>query len=493
MPRKATPRTSRGTEPDEQPPKYRLRKRTSDGTVSDGKNLEDDNHQTLAKRTKRTATNTCAQSSFSRGSVKKRRNVSWRQGWAQKNKNREWLAEAILEENDTQYLIEYEPVSEGVQREISWQPKHYANAALARDWEERKMASAHENSNAERDNDPALTKKEDGAGRRRSLVAYDGQPQTPITDHQSLEQYGTESEDSQQCSADLVDKRTSGGFEETCQDTPFKATSPIILEILDILVPERNIPVAHMYESAASKNRGAASTRPCVKVGGNLSIVAENNHRCDEHELRDDVATKVKPGRSQPKYSKVASSTAQHLESSESVQHLRAPNEKKSVNAMIADDSRTLRSFLVDAATADVSQSRKDCTSVQDVYGAQPNSCGQAEGLEQVPEGHVAKRDGHGRPSPRPDTSISTILSQAPSTLPNFIRDNESVTFGGKDSGQASPRTLAHVEVSKNRDLGVSGAVSGKLASARKQLRILLRGPGRRRFRNSSLRFPPSP
>jgi hypothetical protein len=40
---------------------------------------------------------------------------------------------------------------------------------------------------------------------------------------------------------------------------------------------------------------------------------------------------------------------------------------------------------------------------------------------------------------------------------------------------------------------GVSGAVSGKLASAREQLRFLLRGPGRRRFRKSSPRFPPSP
>lgn len=280
------------------------------------------------------------------------------------------------------------------------------------------MASAHEKSNAECDNDPALTKKEDGARRRRSLMAYGGQPPNPITDHRP------------------------------------------------------------------------ASARPCVKVGGNRSTTAENNHRCDDHELRDDMATKVKSGESQLKYSQYASSTVQHLESPASVQHLRTPDEKNSVNAMIADDSRKLRSSPVDAATAYILQSRKDCTSVQDVYGAQPDSYGRGEGLKQVAEDHVAKGDRHGRPSPRPGTSISTILSQAPSTISNINRDNESATFGEKDSRQASPRTLAHVEVSKNRDPGVSGAVSGKLASAREQLRLLLRGPGRRRFRKS---FPPSP
>jgi hypothetical protein len=79
--------------------------------VSDGKNFEDARHQSLARRAKRTPTNTHAQSSSSRGSVEKRTRVSSGQGWAKSNKYREWLAEAILEENDTQYRIEYKPVS----------------------------------------------------------------------------------------------------------------------------------------------------------------------------------------------------------------------------------------------------------------------------------------------------------------------------------------------------------------------------------------------
>jgi hypothetical protein len=388
MPRKITQYTSRATEPDEKPPKYDLRKRAAHQIKSVGKSLEDERRQNLARRTKRTPTNTRAQPSPPRGSVKKRTRVSSSgQGWDKRNKNREWLAEAILKENNTQYLIAYEPVSEGAQREISWQPKHYANAALARDWEERKMASAHQSSNAERDDDPALTKKENEARRRRSLMAYGGQTRKLSINLRLPEQYNTESEEFQQDSTDHVDKRTSAGFEETSRKTSLIAASPIIPRILDNLVPERNVPVARMYGSVASNDRRVASARP----------------------------------------------------------------------------------------------------------GAQPDSYDQAEGLEQFPQGHVAKQDGHGRPSPRPGTSISTILSQASFTLSNINRDKESATFGGRDNEQALPRTLAHVEVSKNRNCGVSGGVSGELASAREKLRLLLRGPGRRRFQKSSLRFPPSP
>lgn len=89
--------------------------------------------------------------------MNKRTRVSSGQGSAERNKNKLWLAEAIREENNMQYLIEYKPVSKGAQREISWQPKHHAKAALVNDWEERKIATAHGNSNAEPDNDSRLT------------------------------------------------------------------------------------------------------------------------------------------------------------------------------------------------------------------------------------------------------------------------------------------------------------------------------------------------
>ena len=194
MPRRTTAGTSRGTEQDEHPSKYDLRKRTRHGMVSADKNLQDTRHDTLVGRTKRTPTSTRTRSSSSGGFVSKRTGVSSGQRWANRNRNKLWLTEAILKENDTQYLIEYAPVYEGAQREISWQPKHYANAALARDWKERDMANVHENSKAERDDDPAsTTKNEDRARRRGSLMTYGGRLQSPITDHQLRHRINEES------------------------------------------------------------------------------------------------------------------------------------------------------------------------------------------------------------------------------------------------------------------------------------------------------------
>jgi hypothetical protein len=80
-----------------------------------------------------------------------------------KDEDKAWFAEAILEESGSQYLIKYEPVEEGAQCEISWQPKHYANAALIAWWEERKMELVLENGNAERDNVPDLPSEDDEA------------------------------------------------------------------------------------------------------------------------------------------------------------------------------------------------------------------------------------------------------------------------------------------------------------------------------------------
>jgi hypothetical protein len=50
-----------------------------------------------------------------------------------------------------------------------------------------------------------------------------------------------------------------------------------------------------------------------------------------------------------------------------------------------------------------------------------------------------------------------------------------------------------HVEASNSKDPGIPGAPLGKLANARKQLRLLLGGPGRRGYRKSRSLFPPSP
>lgn len=109
-------------------------------------------HQSPPKRPKRTPTFTRAQSPSSRGPAKKRRKEWLGRRGTRKDEDKAWSAEAILEESDAQYLIKYEPVEEGAQCEISWQPKCNANEALIAWWEERKIGSALEDGNAERDN-----------------------------------------------------------------------------------------------------------------------------------------------------------------------------------------------------------------------------------------------------------------------------------------------------------------------------------------------------
>jgi hypothetical protein len=252
------------------------------------------------------------------------------------------------------------------------------------------------------------------------------------------------------------------------------------------------------YDSSpmASNRPEGAFARPHSRISRNLPAVVEDNHRCDEPHTRDDMAPEVRSSEPRPNSPKVASSAVQHLVKSASSQQLPTTDAENSVYAPTADDIEEPESSSVEAATTCVSQNLKEKTSTRDIYGVQLNDRSRAEGFRQYLEGHVTKMGGQGKLPPRPGTSISTILSPAPSTLSNNNKNNKdhrAATSARKDSGQASSRTSAYVEVSNNRDPGVPGAVSGKLASAREQLRLLLRGPGRRRFRKSSPRIPPSP
>jgi hypothetical protein len=94
------------------------------------------------------------------GSAKKITKKRLGQRRTYKDEDKAWFAEAIQEESDTQHLIEYESVYEGAQSEISWQPKHYANAALIAWWEERKMEIAIEKGDTKRDNVPDLSSED---------------------------------------------------------------------------------------------------------------------------------------------------------------------------------------------------------------------------------------------------------------------------------------------------------------------------------------------
>ena len=73
-------------------------------------------------------------------------------GWTKRRPLKEWAARAILDEDDTQYLIAYEPVREGAESEISWQPKSNANEPLVADWRDRRIQHVKIDGSSQRDN-----------------------------------------------------------------------------------------------------------------------------------------------------------------------------------------------------------------------------------------------------------------------------------------------------------------------------------------------------
>jgi hypothetical protein len=163
-----------------------------------------------------------------------------------KDEDKAWSAEAILEESDSQYLIKYEPVEEGAQCEISWQPKHYRNAALIAWWEERKMEIALENGNAERDNVRDLPSEDNEASLHYVPEEIYGRPQKIVTGLLSLEQYDRKSEGSKQHTVKFVDKSTFQGNEEPTENTLLKASTTIVPQISNVPMPEINVAVARM-------------------------------------------------------------------------------------------------------------------------------------------------------------------------------------------------------------------------------------------------------
>jgi hypothetical protein len=274
-------------------------------------------------------------------------------------------------------------------------------------------------------------------------VEHGGRPQEPVTGLLSLEQYDAKSEGFQQNTVDLVDKRTSDGNEEPLEGTLLKATSTVITEISNVPMPETNVAVSQMYDRhrprelcdsspVTPKNPGGVSASPRFKLSAILPTTVEDNHCCDKSQGREDMALDGGSSKSQPKSPKVASSPGRHLVTSTSSQQLRMTDGESSLYAPVTDDTKELESYLVEAATAYVSPNRNDHASVQAAYGMKMNDYRRAEGSEQVPKGHVTDWVGQGKSSPRPGTSISTILSPVPSTLSNNNNNNN------KDNGSAT-------------------------------------------------------
>jgi len=308
--------------------------------------------------------------------------------------------EAILEESDSQYLIKYEPVEEGAQCEISWQPKHYANAALIAWWEEHKMKMALGNGNAERDNIPDLPSEDDEASEHYNPVENHGRPQKSVTGLLSQEQHEGKSRDSKQHTVKLVDESTFQGNEEPVENTLLEAPTTVISHFSYVLMPEINVALAQMYGRHKSRgphdssllalnNPGRVSASPHDKVSAVLSAAVKGSHRCDKSQAHNDMTPEEGSSKSEPRSPKTASSTGQHIRTSASSWRLRMTSGGHPMYAPVADDTKDLESSFVAAATAFVPQNSNDKTSVQAAYGVQINDHGRAEGSEKVPGGHA--------------------------------------------------------------------------------------------------------
>jgi hypothetical protein len=301
-----------------------------------------------------------------------------------KNEDKAWSAEAILEESDSQYLIKYEPVEEGAQCEISWQPKHYANAALIAWWEDRKMEIALENGNAERDNVPDLPSEDNEVSQHYIPVESYGRPQKSVTGLPSLEQYDGISEDFKQHTVKLVDKSTFQGNEKPVENTPLKAPTTTVLEVSNVPIPEINVAIARMHKHhkprelhdsspVALNSPERVSASPRFKVSATLPAAMEDSHRCDKSQPRDDMVPEGGSSQSELRSPIAASTRVQHLATSASSQQLRMTRRGNSVSAPVADDTKELEYYLVEAATAYVSQNRNEHTSVQAAYSMRIN------------------------------------------------------------------------------------------------------------------------
>jgi hypothetical protein len=121
------------------------RNRQARQSVSDEEGHGGSRQQPSTKSHKLTTSTTRVRKSSSREPAGRRTKKRPVHGRAQRQQRKLWSAEAILQEDDTRYLIKYEPVSKGAQCEISWQPKENANAALVGDWKKQKQSEDQKN------------------------------------------------------------------------------------------------------------------------------------------------------------------------------------------------------------------------------------------------------------------------------------------------------------------------------------------------------------
>lgn len=389
--------------------------------------------------------------------IKRRKGHGWTK--TKRRLRKFWPARAILDESSTQYLIEWDPVSSGVGCERQWEPKYHANTALIAEWEERKEANIKRKSNSEQADTSFMQLAREGHDHQATEV--DPRPEQTIARPASSAER-TDLVDEPQSSdnnRNMTQMRSHGKLRCRVQSDTLATISVGPSEVSNIHVSSIREGLTHMRNgNDKSPSESLPSTvsyeaeqecSPALLMGPHSGMLADPKQACT-------VGTAY------------------------------------STHAPLAESVSKERSSRLEASTVHISESRSDHKPPKVASEAKANNHGPPRNAERVP----GDRSTHGcdvkKHSARPGTSIATLLSPIPSDL-TVGQENGSVLYLEKNDNQAPARAQADVTVSSESDAARSNTPPGKLASARKQLRSLLRGSGRKRVRRSrSVLSPPA-
>ena len=390
--------------------------------------------------------------------IKRRKGHGWTK--TKRRLRKSWPARAILDESSTQYLIEWEPVSSGVGCERQWEPKHHANTALIVDWENRKEANIKRKSNSEQADTSFMQSAREGHDHRDTEV--ESRPEQTSARPASSAEHRTNPVDEPQSSDNnrgMTQMRSHGKLGCRGQSDTLATISVIPSEVSNIYVSSIREGLTHMRngndkpQSESLSSTGSyeeeQGCRPALLIGPHPGMLTDPKQAC-------------------------------------------TVGMADSAHAPLAESGSKECSSRLGASTVHISESRSGHEPRKVAFKAKANNHGPPRNAGRVP----GNKPTHGcdvkKHSARPGTSIATLLSPIPSDLP-VSQENGSVPYFEKNDNQAPARAQANVTVSSERDAARSDTPPGKLASARKQLRSLLRGSGKKRVRRSRSVLSPPP
>jgi len=295
-------------------------------------------------------------------------------GWTKRRLPKSWPARAILEEDRTRYLIEWEPVGSGAECEQKWELKHYANAALVADWEGRKRASLRRKRNSEQGDVSTLESEHKGRVHDHRDMEFRGRSGQTTTSSLSPTEHGVGSGNEQRLSADnsgLIEMHSSGELWTSAVSDPLETTSAAPLELTNCSPLKTSGGAAHMLDGHGTKGFDDLSLtmtnhpdQECglshVKTRAALQEIVQDENRGEIIEARYGTVAVVGLEGSQSRHNQIALSKGPHLGELASSQQLRMAAREDSAYVPLADSYWELCSSSIEASTAHVSQSYSD-------------------------------------------------------------------------------------------------------------------------------------